>query len=49
VAKEGSSYGQLQLNSSGGLLIDGSAINDLTGLVQKCITRNRSFLEIDGR
>jgi len=43
VAKEGSSYGQLQLNSSGGLLIDGSAINDLTGLVQKCITSYQYF------
>jgi len=38
VAKEGSSYGRLQLNSCGDLLLDGSEINDLIDLVQKCIT-----------
>ncbi len=36
--KERSSYGQLQLNSTGDLLLNGSQIKDLTGLVQKCIT-----------
>ena len=40
---ECSSYGQLQLNSSGALLLDGSEIKDLTDLVQKCITSHRSF------
>jgi 3-oxoacyl-[acyl-carrier-protein] synthase II len=32
------SYGKLQLNSSGDLLHNGSEIQDLTDLVQKCIT-----------
>jgi 3-oxoacyl-[acyl-carrier-protein] synthase II len=41
--KEHSSYGQLQLNHSGDLLLDGSEVKDLTALVQKCITRYRSF------
>ena len=41
--KEGPSYGRLQLNSSGGLLLNGSEISNLTGLVQKCITSYRSF------
>jgi 3-oxoacyl-[acyl-carrier-protein] synthase II len=41
--KEGPSYGRLQLNSSGGLLLNGSEIKDLSGLVQKCITSYRSF------
>ena len=41
--KERSSYGKLQLNSSGALLLNGNEINDLTDLVQKCITRYRSF------
>ena len=36
-AKERSFYGKLQLNSSGDLLLDGSKIEDLSGLVQKCI------------
>jgi hypothetical protein len=39
-AKERSSYGELKLNSSGDLLFDGSEIKDLTGFVQKCITRD---------
>jgi uncharacterized protein YwbE len=32
-----SSYGKLQLNSTGDLLLNGSEINDLTTLVQKCL------------
>jgi 3-oxoacyl-[acyl-carrier-protein] synthase II len=36
--KEGSSYGKLQLNSTGDLLLNGGEIKDLIGLVQKCIT-----------
>jgi 3-oxoacyl-[acyl-carrier-protein] synthase II len=31
------SYGTLQLNSSGDICFDGSEINDLDGLVQRCI------------
>ena len=42
-AKERSSYGKLQLNSSGDLLLDGSKIEDLSGLVQKCITSYQYF------
>jgi 3-oxoacyl-[acyl-carrier-protein] synthase II len=42
-SKEQSSYGKLQLNRTGALLLDGSEINDLTDLVQKCITSYRSF------
>jgi 3-oxoacyl-[acyl-carrier-protein] synthase II len=38
-AKEHSSYGRLQLNNTGDLLLDGSEIKDLTGLVQKCIVK----------
>jgi 3-oxoacyl-[acyl-carrier-protein] synthase II len=38
-----SSYGKLQLNSTGDLLLNGSEIKDLTDLVQKCITSHRSF------
>jgi hypothetical protein len=41
--KERSSYGKLQLNSTGDLLHNGSEIKDLTGLVQKCITSYRSI------
>ena len=41
-AMERSSYGQLQLNRSGDLLLDGSEIADLTGLVQKCTTSRKS-------
>ena len=41
--KERSSHGKLQLNSTGDLLLDGNEIDDLTDLVQKCITRYRSF------
>jgi len=37
-AKERSSYGKLQLNSTGDILLDGSEIKDLSGIVQKCIT-----------
>jgi 3-oxoacyl-[acyl-carrier-protein] synthase II len=37
------SYGKLQLNSTGDLLLDGSEINDLSRFVQKCITSYRSF------
>ena len=33
-----SSYGKLQLNDAGDLLLDGGEIKDLTDLVQKCIT-----------
>ncbi len=36
-AKKRSSYGKLQLNRCGDLLLNGSEIKDLTGLVQKCI------------
>ena len=36
--KERSSYGKLQLNSAGELLLDGGEIKDLTDLVKKCIT-----------
>jgi 3-oxoacyl-[acyl-carrier-protein] synthase II len=41
--KERSSYGKLQLNSTGDLLLDGNEITDLTGLVQQCITSYRSL------
>jgi len=41
--KERPSYGQLQLNRTGDLLLDGSEIKDLSGLVQKCITNFQSF------
>ena len=41
--KERSSYGKLQLNSTGDLLLNGSEIKDLTGLVQKCITSYQYF------
>ena len=41
--KERSSYGKLQLNSTGDLLRKGSEIKDLTGLVQKCITSYQYF------
>jgi 3-oxoacyl-[acyl-carrier-protein] synthase II len=37
------SYGKLQLNSAGDLLHNGIEIQDLTDLVQKCITSYRSF------
>jgi 3-oxoacyl-[acyl-carrier-protein] synthase II len=37
------SYGKLQLNSVGDLLHNGIEIQDLTDLVQKCITSYRSF------
>ena len=37
-ARERPSYGKLQLNSTGDLLLDGGVIKDLTDLVQKCIT-----------
>jgi len=36
-------YGKLQLNSTGDLLLNGSEIKDLTGLVQKCITSYQYF------
>jgi 3-oxoacyl-[acyl-carrier-protein] synthase II len=39
--KERSSYGKLQLNSTGELLLNGSEINDLTTLVQKCLAGSR--------
>ena len=35
--KERSSYGKLQLNRTGDLLLDGSEIKNLTTLVQKCL------------
>jgi len=41
--KERSSYGKLQLNSTGDLHLDGNKIKNLTDLVQKCITSYRSF------
>jgi 3-oxoacyl-[acyl-carrier-protein] synthase II len=41
--KDRPSYGKLQLNSIGDLLLDGSEIKDLSGLVQKCITSYRSL------
>ena len=36
-ANRHASYGTLQLNSTGDLCFDGSEINDLDGLVQRCI------------
>jgi 3-oxoacyl-[acyl-carrier-protein] synthase II len=36
--KERSSYGKLQLNRTGDLLLNGAEVKDLTGLVRKCIT-----------
>ena len=38
-----SSYGRLQLNGAGDLLLDGGEIKDLTDIVQKCITSYRSI------
>ena len=38
-----SSYGKLQLNGAGDLLLDGGEIKDLTDIVQKCITSYRSI------
>jgi len=42
-AKERSSYGKLQLNRTGDLLLDGSEIKDLSDLVQICISMYQSF------
>ena len=39
---EHSSYGKLQLNRTGALLLDGSEIQDLSDLVQGCIASQRS-------
>ena len=41
--KKRSSYGKLQLNRTGDLLLNGGEVKDLTVLVQKCITSNRYF------
>jgi 3-oxoacyl-[acyl-carrier-protein] synthase II len=41
--KERSSYGTLQLNSTGDIILNGNIISDLTDIVQKCIKSYRSF------
>jgi 3-oxoacyl-[acyl-carrier-protein] synthase II len=42
-ARARSSYGKLQLDSTGDLLLNGNGIKNLTDLVQKCIKTQRSF------
>jgi 3-oxoacyl-[acyl-carrier-protein] synthase II len=42
-AKDRSSYGKLIWSKTGKLIFNGSAITDLTDLVQECITSYRSF------